>query len=199
MKLVRSGGSRKRKLVVILAALLAAYLVVAPWRLTIGDAFTPLGRWRGTGELVAADGTPYGLSLAFHYAPPHNHCTASCNRFDEVRGTAMLCAPDGGTYQFTVIGHMHALLRTDGTSPRFQLSAPAGETRWTGFELDGVWHGGTLSLDDRDSFANAFGPDGKPYGATAHLVREGTATVALTAGGDAAFAAICTRVANSAP
>jgi len=157
-EIVRSGekktiGCLGSLLGIFLAALLTTMLF-SPWAFYIGGHFSPTTSWEGSGTVKSSTGATYGLYLKLaHYSARRSS--------RNLTGAALLCTPQGETYQYNVYGWIeHAWLYTEGKHTRLDLWKVKGAPIDTSFRLEGLWHQGDLVLKDNGSLGKAFRADG---------------------------------------
>lgn len=135
---------------------LSLYLGLYPWAFNIGGRFTPLTQWTGYGRLQSSTGASYGLYVRFFLTPYHG---SSVGGGTNLRGNALLCTPRGITYNYDLHGNVkNAWTTTEGKSTNLYLGVTKGEKLLRGFDLDGVWRGGELVLDDKGSLFSPMDP-----------------------------------------
>ncbi|MGC1453390.1 MAG: hypothetical protein WA830_25435 [Candidatus Sulfotelmatobacter sp.] len=198
------GVQRKRRgrfgvfgLIACLFAVYAVVVVLDPWAFHIGERWTPLLYWTGTGKLVTKHGT-YPLMVTLF---PASHFSRL--RLDGLRptggihGNALLCTSRGVTQYFDVSGTIYGGWRsTDGALMDFRLlerrtarDALIGDNKRGYFDLFGYWHGPQLRMDDRGEWSERLHSG----------LRVEQASVTLEWGGHADFNAACGTMTNPAP
>ncbi len=197
-----SGRPKPRKrfgVLRMLACLLVVYAAVVllnPWAIHMGERWTPLLYWTGTGALVTKGGT-YPILLTV-FPSPHS----SRLRFEGLRptggvgGNGLLCTSRGVTQYLELSGTMYGEWRsTDGALMSLRIlerrtarDALLGTTTRGYFDLFGYWHGRQLSLDDRGAWSKAFRSG----------LRLEHASVTLSWGSKADFDAACDTMNNPA-
>jgi hypothetical protein len=150
-----------------MASLVAVYAVIVmlePWAFHIGERWTPLLYWTGTGKLVTKNGT-YPLIVTLF---PASH--SSRLRLDGLRpvggisGNALLCTSRGVTQFLDLTGTIYGERRsTDGALINLRLlerrtayDALSGGKNRGYFNLFGYWHGPQLRMDDRGEWSQRF-------------------------------------------
>jgi hypothetical protein len=183
----------------LIASVFVVYAVVAgldPWALHIGERWTPLLYWTGTGKLVTKHGT-YPLMVTLF---PASHFSRL--RLDGLRptggihGKAWLCTSRGVTQSFDLNGTIYGKWRsTDGALMGFRLlerrtarDALVGDSYRGYFDLFGYWHGPQLTMDDRGEWSERLRSG----------LRVEQASVTLDWGDEADFNAACASMANPA-
>ena len=181
----------------LIACLLVLYAVVVlldPWAIHIGDRWTPLLYWTGTGNLVTKGGTYPILVTLF----PSSH--SSRLRFEGLRptggiqGNGVLCTSRGVTQYLELSGTMYGGSRsTDGALMNLRIlerrtarDALLGTTNRGYFDVFGYWRGPQLSMEDRGAWS-------KPFRSGLRLEH---ASVTLNWGSKADFNAACDRMSN---
>ncbi|MBZ5680512.1 MAG: hypothetical protein LAO24_10435 [Acidobacteriia bacterium] len=181
------------RLVLILALVYGAIVLLNPWAIHIGDRWTPLLIWTGTGKLVTASGA-YPLMVTLSPSPHGSRL-----RLDGLRATSglsgwgWLCTPHGTTVRLRVSGTIYGAWRsTDGALLEFRLIERIKNfpTIQDGGYVDlfGYWHGPQLVMDDRGEWSAPF--------------RSGLkikhASVTLRPGSKSEFNAACAATSNFA-
>ena len=149
------------RLFLIVILVYGVVVLLNPWAIHIGDRWTPLLTWTGTGKLVTASGT-FPLLVTFS---PSAH--GSRLRLDGLRPTSgvsgwgWLCTAQGTIIRLRLYGTMYGGWRsTDGTLMQFRLleriqNFPAIQDG--GYvDLFGHWHGPQLVMDDRSRWSAPF-------------------------------------------
>ena len=149
------------RLVLILALIYGAMVLLNPWAIHIGDRWTPLLIWTGTGKLVTASGA-YPLMVTLSPSPHSSRL-----RLDGLRPTSglsgwgWLCTPQGTTVRLRVSGTLYGAWRSiDGGLLEFRLLERIKNfpTIQDGGYVDlfGYWHGSQLVMDDRGEWSAPF-------------------------------------------
>ena len=135
-------------------------VLINPWAFHIGDRWTPLLYWTGSGQLVTKSGT-YPLFVTMY---PSRH--SSTLRLDGLRptgglnGTGSLCTARGVMVPLELTGTIYDGWRsTDGSLVDFRLLERRGpfDAKPRGyFNLYGHWHGPELAMQDRGQYAHTF-------------------------------------------
>jgi len=137
-------------MVLMAAGVLSAF---SPWSFFIGGRFTPFTQWTGYGKMHSAAGGDYGLFLRL----AHHQSDDVANAFQatpNLRGSAILCTPQGERYEYRVEGTVRdAWLQTEGRPTGLQLLTADRQPQLRNLglhtsDLRGVWHHGTLVLED---------------------------------------------------
>jgi hypothetical protein len=137
-------------MVLMAAGVLSAF---SPWSFFMGGRFTPLAQWTGYGKMHSATGGDYGLFLRL----AHHQSDDVENAFQttpNLRGSAILCTPQGERYEYSLEGTVrNAWLQTEGRTTGLKLLTldrqPQPRTLGlSGNDLRGVWHNGSLVLED---------------------------------------------------
>jgi len=184
-------------LVVVLLVVYAVVVLLDPWALHIGQRWTPLLYWTGTGKLVTKSGTYPVIITLF----PSSH--SSRLRFEGLRptggiqGNGLLCTSPGVTQYLELSGTMYGGWRsTDGAlmdlrilERRTARDALLGTTNRGYFDLFGYWHGPQLTMDDRGAWSKTFRSG----------LRLEHASVTLNWGSKADFIAACDSMSNPTP
>ena len=147
-------------LVLSIAALYGGIVLLNPWAIHMGNRWTPLLFWIGTGKLVTSDGA-YPLLVTLS---PSSH--GSKLRLDGLRptggvsGWGWLCTPQG-TKTLRVYGTIYEAWRsTDGALMQLRLLERIQNfpmVRDGGyFDLLGRWQGSQLVMDDRRHWSAPF-------------------------------------------
>ena len=165
------GAHRKQRgrfgvfgLIACLFAVYAVIVVLDPWAFHIGERWTPLLYWTGTGKLVTKRGTYPMIVTLF----PASHFSRL--RLDGLRptggiqGNALLCTSRGVTQYLDLSGTIYRGWRsTDGALMDFRLlerrtahDALAGGNNRGYFDLYGYWHGPQLRMDGRGEWSERF-------------------------------------------
>jgi hypothetical protein len=180
--------------------LFAVYAVVVslnPWAFHIGERWTPLLYWTGTGKLVTKRGT-YPLIVtvfpASHFSRLH---LDGLRPTGGIQGNALLCTSRGVTQSLDLSGTIYGGWRsTDGALMDFRLlerrtarDALVGSNNRGYFDLFGYWHGPQLRMDDRGDWSERF---------RSGLIVE-HASVILEWGRKADFNAACASMISLAP
>jgi len=183
-------------LIVCLLVVYAVVVLLDPWALHIGERWTPLLYWTGTGKLVTKSGTYPVIITLF----PSSH--SSRLRFEGLRptggiqGNGLLCTSRGVTQYLDLSGTMYGGWRsTDGALMSLRIlerrtarDSLLGTTTRGYFDLFGYWHGPQVSLDDRGAWSKAFRSG----------LRIEHASVTLSWGSKADFDAACNTMSNPA-
>lgn len=184
----------------LIACLFAVYAVVVlldPWAFHIGERWTPLLYWTGTGKLVTKRGTyPLIVTLfpASHFSRLH---LDGLRPTGGIQGSALLCTSRGVTQNLDVSGTIYGGWRsTDGALMDFRLlerrtarDALVGSNNRGYLDLFGYWHGPQLRMDDRGEWSERF---------RSGLIVE-HASVILEWGRQADFNAACASMISLAP
>jgi len=145
---------------VLIAFVIALFLLLNPWATHIGDRWTPALMWHGTGTLHSTTGAHYPVYLEIWF-DPHG----SGYRRANLRGKSLLCTQNGQRYNFTVYGYLqHAWLDTNGKKMMLLLFSPKNTKPLIKLDLSGTWNGQELFLDDKGNMAMSFRPDGSAKG-----------------------------------
>jgi hypothetical protein len=149
------------RLVLIPALVYGAIVLLNPWAIHIGDRWTPLQIWTGTGKFVTASGA-YPLMVTLSPSPHSSRL-----RLDGLRPTSglsgwgWLCTPQGTTVRLRVSGTIYGVWRsTDGALLEFRMiermkNFPSIQDG--GYvDLFGYWHGPQLVMDDRGEWSKTF-------------------------------------------
>lgn len=180
-------------LVLVITLVYGAMVLLNPWSIHIGDGWTPLLTWTGTGKLVTPSGT-YPLLVWFS---PSAH--GSRLRLDGLRPTSgvsgwgWLCTPQGTTIPLRVYGTLYGGWQsTDGALMQLRLhervqNFPSIQDGGY-FDLYGHWHGPQLVMDDRNAWSTSFRSGFK--------IRH--ASITLTPGSKSEFHAACAATSNIA-
>ncbi|HEU5335194.1 MAG TPA: hypothetical protein VFU27_04490 [Terriglobales bacterium] len=181
-------------MIFVIAIVYGAIAATNPWALHIGEHWTPLMYWTGTGKLVTSRGT-YPLYLSLWPASHFSHL-----RLDGVRptggvqGSGSLCTAPGVTENLKLSGTIYGGWRsTDGALMDLRLleykALDLGGKRNGYFNLYGKWNGPELVMDDR----------GEP----GHIFYSGLkiehASVTLNWASYSDFKAMCAKAGNPAP
>lgn len=181
------------RLVLVLTLVYGAMVLLNPWAIHIGDGWTPLLTWTGTGKLVTASGTfPLLVTLS-----PSAH--GSRLRLDGQRPTSgvsgwgWLCTPQGTTMRLRLYGTIYGAWRsTDGKLMEFRLLERVQNfpTIVDGGYVDlfGYWHGSQIVMDDRSKWSAPFRSG----------LRIKLASVTLRPGSKSEFNAACAATSNFA-
>jgi len=149
------------RLVLSLVGLLLLTFLFSPWALHIGNRWTPLLNWHGSGKLHSSTGSDYPLFLDLSFSVP---TSGNLHRTSNLRGTALLCTPKGQLFHYNLTGTVYAWLNTDGQKVILYLRSPSDAKPKLDFSLHGSWDGPQLLLDDHGSMVASFNPDGFPRG-----------------------------------
>ncbi len=147
-------------LLFVAALVYGVIVLINPWAFHIGDRWTPLLYWTGSGQLVTKSGT-YPLFVTMY---PSRH--QSTLRLDGLRptggldGTGSLCTTRGVVVPLELTGTIYDGWRsTDGSLVEFRLlerrSTFNGQSRGY-FDLFGHWRGPELTMDDRGEYSSTF-------------------------------------------
>jgi len=184
----------------LIACLFAVYAVVVslnPWAFHIGERWTPLLYWTGTGKLVTKRGT-YPLIVtvfpASHFSRLH---LDGLRPTGGIQGNALLCTSRGVTQSLDLSGTIYGGWRsTDSALMDFRLlerrtarDALVGSNNRGYFDLFGYWHGPQLRMDDREEWSERFRSG----------LRVEQASVILEWGRKADFNAACASMISLAP
>ncbi|MBV9625333.1 MAG: hypothetical protein JOZ14_15285 [Acidobacteria bacterium] len=185
----RPGGLGMFWVLPCLAFALGAFILTIPWALHIGNAWTPLLYWTGTGKLVTKSGI-FPLYVCLY--PSRDR--GSQLRLDGLRPTSgvhgwgSLCTSAQTIVPLDLTGTIYAAWRTtDGALMRFRLLERNGArqlfdpSRRGYFDLYGYWHGAQLMMNDRGEYSSTFRSG----------LRIEHASVTLTRGGTSEFDALC--------
>lgn len=171
------------------AVVILLMLALYPWAFQIGGRFTPLSIWTGYGRLHSASGANSALYVRLWFHMPRGA------RGSNLRGSAMLCTPQGRTYSYDLSGQvLKAWQSTEGKTTVLYLAGPKDDKNNRGFELRGVWSNGSLEMDDRGTMRRWFLPDGSlsPTSLPTHLLKPGElAQTTLSFGSKEEFEALC--------
>lgn len=197
------GAHRKRRgrfgifgLIACLFLLYGVAVMLAPWAFHIGERWTPLLYWTGTGKLVTKSGT-YPLMVTL--SPASHFSRLRLDRLRPtggIRGNALLCTSRGVTQSLDLSGTIYGGWRsTDGALMDFRLlerrtarDALVGSNNRGYFDLFGYWHGPQLRMDDRGEWSERFRSG----------LRVEHASVTLEWGRKADFNAACARMTSLA-
>lgn len=184
----------------LVALLLVVYAVVVllnPWAFHMGERWTPLLYWTGTGKLVTKHGT-YPLMVTLFPASHFSHLHLDGLRpTGGIQGNALLCTSRGVKQYFDLSGTIYGGWQsTDGALMDFRLlerrtahDALVGGNDRGFFDLYGYWHGPQLRMDDRGEWSERFRSG----------LRVEHASVSLEWGRNADFNAACASMASLAP
>ncbi len=147
-------------LLLCLAFVYGVLVLINPWALHMGNRWTPLLYWTGSGQLVTNSRT-YPLFVTMY---PSRH--QSTLRLDGLRptggldGTGSLCTARGVMVPLELTGTIYDGWRsTDGSLVEFRLlerrSTFNGQSRGY-FNLFGHWKGPELTMEDRGQYAHTF-------------------------------------------
>ena len=198
------GAQRKQRgrfgffgLIACLFAVYAVVVVLYPWAFHIGERWTPLLYWTGTGKLVTKRGT-YPLIVTLFPASHFSHLHLDGLRpTGGIQGNALLCTSRGVTQYLDLSGAIYGGRRsTDGALMDFRLldrrtahDALVGGNNRGYFDLFGYWHGPQLRMDDRGEWSERFRSG----------LRVEHASVTLEWGRKADFNAACASMTSLAP
>lgn len=188
-------GSAEKKSIGCLGYLLGAFLgallttmLFSPWAFYIGGHFSPTTSWEGSGKVNSSTGASYGLYLKLAY---YSARRSSRN----LSGTALLCTPQGETYQYNIYGWIeHAWLSTEGKHTKLDLWKVKGASVDTTFRLEGQWQKGELVMKDNGSLGKPFRADGsvQPKGIyAAKPIKNEQANVSVAFGSKIDFDEMC--------
>ena len=165
-------------------------LLLYPWALHMGGRFTPALTWHGYGRMHSSTGADYGLYLNLGFDMPRGR--SSMGHPNNLRGSALLCTPQGALYKFEVSGREDAWLDTDGKKMDLYLRTPKDADVRIRFDLYGGWQGKELVLEDKGNLALSFNANGtaKGYANGANAPKEET-RVTLQYGKQEAFDELC--------
>lgn len=165
------GAQRKQRgrfgvfgLIACLFAVYAVVVVLNPWALHIGERWTPMLYWTGTGKLVTQRGT-YPLMVTLFPASHFSHLHLDGLRpTGGIQGNALLCTSRGVTQYLELSGTIYGGWRsTDGALMDLRLlerrtahDALSGGRDRGYFDLFGYWHGPQLRMDDRGESSDRF-------------------------------------------
>ena len=165
------GAQRKQRgrfgvfgLIACLFAVYAVVVVLDPWAFHIGERWTPLLYWTGTGKLVTKRGTYPLIVILFpasHFSRLH---LDGLRPTGGIQGNALLCTSRGVTQYLDLSGTIYGGWRsTDGALMDFRLlerrtahDALVGGNNRGYFDLFGYWHGPQLRMDDRGEWSERF-------------------------------------------
>lgn len=179
------------RLILVMTLVYGAMVLLNPWAIHMGDRWTPLLTWTGTGKLVTDRGA-YPLLVTFSPSPHGSRL-----RLDGLRPTSglsgwgWLCTPQGKTIRLRLYGTIYGTWRsTDGALMEFRLlerikNFPAIQDGGY-FDLFGHWQGPQLVMDDRSEWSAPF-----RFGMTIKH-----ASVNLKPGGKSEFDAACAATTN---
>jgi hypothetical protein len=171
--------------IVVILLMLALY----PWAFRIGGQLTPLTVWTGYGRLHSASGANSALYVRLVFHMPRGRGGSN------LRGSALLCTPQGRTYSYNLSGSvLKAWQSTEGKTTVLYLAGPQEDKSNRGFELRGVWRGGSLEMDDRGTMRRWFLPDGSlsPTNLPTHLLKPSDlAQTTLSFGSKEDFETLC--------
>lgn len=137
-------------LVVVLLITAGVLSVYSPWVFFIGGRFTPLAQWTGYGKLHSSAGGDYGIYLYLSQHQSEQVDTAFGAK-PNLKGSAILCTPQGAKYEYRVEGRVDAWLHTEGKPTGLYLVNATAEKR--SFDLRGKWRQGNLVMDDKGSLS----------------------------------------------
>ena len=180
-------------LVLILTLVYGAIVLLNPWAIHMGDRWTPLLTWTGTGSLVTANET-FPLLVTFSLSAQGSRLRLDGLRpTGAVSGWGWLCTPQGTTIRLRLSGTIYGAWRsTDGALMKFRLierikNFPAIQDG--GYvDLFGHWHGPQLVMDDRGAWS-------APFRAGLKIKH---ASVTLRPGSKSEFNAACAATSNFA-
>ncbi len=144
-------------LIPCLIAVYAVVVVLDPWAFHMGERWTPLLYWTGTGKLVTNRGT-YPLIVTLFPASHFSHLHLDGLRpTGGIQGNALLCTSRGMTQYLDLSGTIYGGWRsTDGALMDFRLldrrtahDALVGSNNRGYFDLYGYWQGPQLRMDGR--------------------------------------------------
>jgi hypothetical protein len=206
-KPVPADGPRRRHiwlrlLLFLIVALLALYVLPAPWAFHMGGKFSPLGEWDGYGPVQASNGGHYLLytHLRGGILNAHGHAGCHFTGCNTLIGSAQLCAQGGQHYTFELTGAVHGWYTTNGSRTSIALAGgtpkrlPGGRV----VAFHGTWHGPVLPIADTgNSFSEVFTPAGA-IRATTSTAGSGTTRGTLRYGSAASFDHACRVLAGQA-
>jgi hypothetical protein len=108
----------------------------------------------GSGKVTSSTGSSYGLylKLAYYSARRSN---------GNMTGTALLCIPQGETYQYNVYGWIeHAWVYTEGKHTKLDLWKVKGAPVDPILHFEGMWQKAELVLKNNGSMGKPFRADG---------------------------------------
>jgi len=151
-------------LLLCLALVYGVVVLTGPWAVHIGNGWTPLLYWTGTGRLITKSGTyPLFVSLL-----PSTHSSQlhldGLRPTGGVQGRGWLCTSSRTIIPLELSGTIYGASRTtDGAlmqfrlleynGPGHQLLAPANRGY---LDLYGYWHGPQLVMNDRGAWSSPF-------------------------------------------
>ena len=201
---LRVGAQRKPRgrfgvfgLILCLIAVYAVVVLLNPWAFHIGERWTPLLYWTGTGKLVTNRGT-YPLMVTLFPASHFSHLHLDGLRpTGGIQGNGLICTSPGVTQYLDLSGTIYGGWRsTDGALMDFRLlerrtahDALVGGNDRGFFDLYGYWHGPQLRMDGRGESSARFRSG----------LRVEHASVTLEWGRNADFNAACASMASLAP
>ena len=165
------GAQRKQRgrfgvfgLIACLFAVYAVVVVLDPWAFHIGERWTPLLYWTGTGKLVTKRGTYPLIVILFpasHFSRLH---LDGLRPTGGIQGNALLCTSRGMTQYLDLSGTIYGGWRsTDGALMDFRLlerrtahDALVGGNNRGYFDLYGYWQGPQLRMDGRGESSERF-------------------------------------------
>ena len=182
------------KLLLVLLFVYGAMVLVDPWAIHIGNQWTPLLLWTGSGKLVTANGT-YPLLVTL--GPSAHHSRMRLDGLlptSGMSGWAWLCTSDHTTIVLRLYGTMYGGWgSTDGTLTEIRLNErlqnfPSIQNG--GYvDLFGRWRGPKLVMDDRNEWS-------APFHAGLKLKHT---SVTLEAGSKSEFNTACAAMNTAAP
>lgn len=148
-------------LIFVVAIVYVAIAAVNPWALHIGERWTPLMYWTGSGKLITRQGT-YPLYLSLWPSSHFSHLHLDGVRpTGGVQGSGSLCTAPGVMQKLKLSGTIYGGWRsTDGALINLRLleykTLDLGGRRRGFFDLYGKWNGSELVMDDRSDPGHIF-------------------------------------------
>jgi hypothetical protein len=142
--------------------LVSAGAAVMPWAFHIGERWTPVLTWWGSGTLITKNGIEYPMFIMLYPSAHFSRLHLNGHRpTGGVQGTACLCTSPGTSQYLKVSGTIYnGWLSTDGSLMSLRLLEPTildiGQKRAGYFDLIGSWQGPELILDERASWSMQF-------------------------------------------
>jgi len=157
---------RTRRRNPFLALLFAILIVLAiplavPWAFHMGERWTPLLTWSGSGTLLTKNG-PHPLFVSFYPSPHFSRLRLDgLQPTGGLQGSGCICLAPGSFQSLKLSGTIYgAWASTEGSLMEFRLLertiVDVGQARAGYFDLYGRWAGPDLVMDDRGRSSRAF-------------------------------------------
>lgn len=149
-------------LLLLVIALASAAALIMPWAFHIGNRWTPLLTWWGSGRLVTKSGAEYPLFVMLYPSSSFSRLRLDGQRpTGGVRGSGCLCTSSEKFEYLRLSGTLYGgWSGTDGSLMNIRLLEPTivniGQPQAGYFDLIGRWEGSDLVMDERAAWSRRF-------------------------------------------